>query len=880
MSAVDRILALRHPLRFPWVLWEVVTGRDSPQYWPLGRYTYRPVAALGFVFHSVASLGHARSCWSQALFASGALGFLFTMTRYSSRLLCCVLLWLGGVVTAQAPDLLYDKTRLLDLHFTFAQSNWWNQLLNSHQTSTPIKAALQVDGVTYTDVGIHMKGYSSSWVTTKKKPFNLVMDAFQPGQTLYGYKTINLNNAYLDPTFTREVLTYELMENYLPVPQTAFARVYLNGTYWGVYILVEQPNKDFLRRHYRDEDGHRFKGDPPSGPAVDASTFEYRGSAPSVNHPHYILKSPDQQAWTDLVDLTYKLNRSSSVNLRRNVGQVVNVDRALWYFATHTVIHNLDCYISGGRNFYCYIDPDTGLLNMIPWDANMAFGSFNGGLGAWSHSLLFNATASRRPLLSVLLGVGAWKQRYFAHVRTILDESYKWDAVMKTNNDRYQTMIDAAVRADPNRQYPYSYFRDNLTKNLDGRSGFGILPGMKTLVDQRRQYLLGDVQIKKPTPSVTAVRFPASVTTPGQPVWVTAKVTASAGVKKVTLHTTDLPHATFAISPMYDDGKHHDGLAGDGVYGGSFLAAEAFEEKRFYVRGTASNFTVQFHPRRPEYEPFVLRTVPSQPAGPLVINELLADNDQGDVDEKGENEDWVELLNTGSVAYDLSGHYLSDDIHEPKQWPFPAGTSIPAGGFLRIWCDNEPGDGPLHATFKLSDEGEELFLVDTDARGNKVLDGILFADQSSDRSFGSVPDASAEAFYVWTPSGGQPVTGSGLGQAVRFDLRRRANPSGMDLKTKSVPRVGRALDLEVEGGAPMATGVLGVSLGVTHIGLGVLGPLLLDPAVLVLAPLALDASGNGHLVTPALPANTLGLTVYAQALVGDFTNALAIRISQ
>ena len=78
----------------------------------------------------------------------------------------------------------------------------------------------------------------------------------------------------------------------------------------------------------------------------------------------------------------------------------------------------------------------------------------------------------------------------------------------------------------------------------------------------------------------------------------------------------------------------------------------------------------------------------------------------------------------------------------------------------------------------------------------------------------------------------------------------------------------------------MATGVLGVSRGVRHIGLGVLGPLLLDPAAMVLAPLALDASGNGHLVTPALPANALGLTVYAQALVGDFTNALAIRISQ
>ncbi|MEE2888426.1 MAG: lamin tail domain-containing protein, partial [Planctomycetota bacterium] len=531
------------------------------------------------------------------------------------------------------------------------------------------------------------------------------------------------------------------------------------------------------------------------------------------------------------------------------------------------------------RNFYFCIDRDSGLMNMIPWDCNMSFGGYHGGAGAWARELKFQVFNGRRPLVSVLWTVGSFRQRFYAHVRTILDESYKWDAVMKANNDRYQALIDAAVRADPYRQYPYSYFRDNLTKDVDSATQYGILPGMKTLVDRRRQYLLNDVQVKKPTPVITGVEFPSAVTVPGQAVWVRAKVTASTGVKQVTLHTADVPHATFAVGSMYDDGKHRDGLANDGVYGGSFPAAEAFEEKRFYVRGTANNFTQQFHPRHTENEPLILRTIPIASSGPIVINELLADNDQGDVDKKGENEDWVELINTGSVAYDLTGHYLSDDIHDRKQWPFPAGTSIPAGGFLRVWCDNEPADGPLHATFKLSDGGEEVFLVDTDARGNKVLDGVLFDEQSSDRSFGSVPDASVDAFYLWSPSGGAPVTGTGLGRAVRFDPRRKANPSGMDLKTNSVPRVAYVLDLQVVNGAPMSSGLLGVALGVWHIDLGVLGPLLLDPAAMVLVPVSLDAGGTGRVVTPPLPANTLGLTVYAQALVGDFSNALAIRIS-
>ena len=87
------------------------------------------------------------------------------------------------------------------------------------------------------------------------------------------------------------------------------------------------------------------------------------------------------------------------------------------------------------------------------------------------------------------------------------------------------------------------------------------------------------------------------------------------------------------------------------------------------------------------------------------------------------------------------------------------------------------------------------------------------------------------------------------------------------------------MNLRVERGPPRATGVLGVSIGARSFDLGALGPLMLDPAAMVLIPLALDAGGDGSVVTPPLSSSAVGWTVYAQALVGDFTNALAIRIS-
>lgn len=790
----------------------------------------------------------------------------------------CVALLIGTALSAQATDPLYDKSRLRDLHFTFAQSNWWAQLDASGNTRIPVRGDLRIDGKTYPGIGLHMKGNSSKYVPSRKKPFNLVMDAFNPGQELYGYSTVNLNNAYLDPTFTREVLTYELMSRYLPTPQTAFARIYFNGQYWGVYILAEQPNKDFLRRYYRDDEGDRFKGDPPGVPNVEQATFEYRGPTAATNKQHYILKSSDPVAWDRLFDLTDKLNRSAQANRRKNIEQVINVDRTLWYLAANNVMHNLDSYIGGARNYYCYIDPDTGLMNMIPWDVNMSFGSYLGGKTASLLDPFHKTTLSGRPLAKFLLGIGAFRQRYLAHIRTLLDESYAWDSLMKASNDRYQNMIDAAVQADPHPQFPYATFRGNLTQDVQDPT-FGVILAMKTLVDQRRAHLLKHPLINVPSAQISEVSYPNTAPAAGQAVWVRAKVTASTGVKKVTLHTSDRLHSTYAFQLMYDDGLHRDGAANDGVYGGFFLAASNFKTSYFYLRAIANNSSAKYYPRRTEFEPLSTRTLPTRPSGPVLINELLADNDNGDRDSQGEAEDWLELYNSSTTIYDLTGHYLTDDIEEPKKWPLPANTTIGPGAFLRIWCDNEPGDGPLHATFKLSDEGEEVFLIDTDARGNTALDGIVFGSQKSDRSYGNVPDGGPHTYYLWKPSGGAPITGTGTGKMVRFDQRRTGSPSGVDLESSSSPRVGRALDLRITGGTPNATGLLGISAGVLQVSLGTLGPLMLNPNAMVLVPVSLDSSGLGSVRTPALPPNTAGITVYLQALVGEFTNAMVVRVS-
>jgi hypothetical protein len=103
---------------------------------------------------------------------------------------------------------------------------------------------------------------------------------------------------------------------------------------------------------------------------------------------------------------------------------------------------------------------------------------------------------------------------------------------------------------------------------------------------------------------------------------------------------------------------------------------------------------------------------------PLVINEFMASNSSSNADPQGHYDDWIEIYNNGSVAIDIGGMYLTDDLDEPMMWRIPDNspndTTIGPYEYLLIWADKESEDGPLHVEFKLDGGGEEIGLFDTD----------------------------------------------------------------------------------------------------------------------------------------------------------------------
>ena len=92
----------------------------------------------------------------------------------------------------------------------------------------------------------------------------------------------------------------------------------------------------------------------------------------------------------------------------------------------------------------------------------------------------------------------------------------------------------------------------------------------------------------------------------------------------------------------------------------------------------------------------------------LIINEVMSSNSRY-MPFQGECYDLVELKNNSDHALNLSGYYLSDKRSEPQRYALPDITLQP-GEFMIIYCSGEPSLGNDHTSFKLSADGETLYL--------------------------------------------------------------------------------------------------------------------------------------------------------------------------
>lgn len=143
----------------------------------------------------------------------------------------------------------------------------------------------------------------------------------------------------------------------------------------------------------------------------------------------------------------------------------------------------------------------------------------------------------------------------------------------------------------------------------------------------------------------------------------------------------------------------------------------------------------------------------------VVINEYSSANISTIADNYGEFNDWVELYNAGSSSVNLSGYYMSDNVNNPTKWAFPSGTTIAAGGFLRVICSGRDVVSGIwyHTNYKMTQcKPEEVCFADA---SGAILDSMTLRRNQSNHSWGRTTDGGSTWSVFMTPTLGSTNTG-------------------------------------------------------------------------------------------------------------------------
>ena len=243
------------------------------------------------------------------------------------------------------------------------------------------------------------------------------------------------------------------------------------------------------------EQPYGFK--PPEGmtPRSQRDFTELMGLKTNESKPNY----------SGLFRFLDVLNNEPDATFPQEIEKVLDVDQVLRFLAVCTTAVHLDNYTGMfGHNYHLYeVD---GKFTVIPWDLNMAFGTFNSGLDRKGiiDFLIDEPTAvpvADRPLVSRLLSVPAYLETYHGYLSEIIDGPFSYE-VMEGKINELADMIRPYVKADTLKFFTTREFEINLREGVKPRKavpGMQLSIGLKAFMRERVKSI--DLQLDGMRPS-------------------------------------------------------------------------------------------------------------------------------------------------------------------------------------------------------------------------------------------------------------------------------------------------------------------------------------------------------------------------------------------
>lgn len=693
----------------------------------------------------------------------------------------------------------FDDTAVREIRIYFDDTNWYNTLLNGHNTTADpyFPCRFQYGTTVISKIGCRFKGNSSFRRNGIKKPFKLDFNEYDDNTNFLGLKKLNLNNFDLSPDFMREKLLHDLAGKYVAALRSVYVRLYVNDAFYGLYLGVEQPDKQMMQSRFGDdEDGNLYEAEEQLGGSAGTArpTLAYLGANASAYQNVYILKTNETaNDFSGLINFLDILNNTALSELPTKLEPVCDVEQWMYWMALNNLVVNLDSYLGVAAEYYLYERTSDRRFIHVQWDHNESFGITGDGTPRLTNPfttdpfyLPGNGTGTNaRPLLQRMWAVDAYKRLYLQALARFLREGFNPTA-MSARVTQLANLIRADVTADPNKAYTLAQFEANLNTQVTA-AGLSIY-GVNQFVTERYNYLrtylntqaqASDVRLNE----LVAVNSGAYKDAAGDSdPWVELHNLGPGPVTLTNFYLTDdtanptkwaVPSKTLAdgeflviwLDNETSEGETHANFRPAAAGGKLFLYSgatatdnvtyPALASGRGYVRlgnfGARWGTGVQLTPNAVNPATVSVPVQVSNGTGQLLVNEIMADNDSAyqDPDEAGAYEDWFEVYNPGTAAVDMSGMYITDNTNNPTKWKVPTGVTIPAGGRLVFMADSEAAQGSRHTSWSLSADGEVVAIYGTD--GTTLIDSYTFGPQQTDVAIGRTTDGAA-SWSIFKPA--------------------------------------------------------------------------------------------------------------------------------
>ncbi len=347
-----------------------------------------------------------------------------------------------------------------------------------------VTGSVTIGGRKFDNVGVRYKGNGTYGDASRslKRSFKIDLGRNGGGARFHGLKTINLHCGVTDPSKLREALGYALYRGAgVPAARTAFAEVTLSvpGKHdkelLGAYTLVEQVDRDFLRRHFGDGDGLLMKPER-------VREFDYLGEDWASYKPTY---APKREAAAEesrrVVEFCKLVSRGSDEEFRKRIGSYLDVDGFLRFLAVTALVVNPDNLFSLGHNYYLYLHPKTKKLHVIPWDMDRAFANF-GIFGSAEQQMdlsLIRPYVGSHRLVDRLMSMPGKREKYRAILKELAAGCFAKKSLLReiaTAEATVKELVAADAKATAARKE---------TGGPAGGYSFGYPPDLRTFAEKR-----------------------------------------------------------------------------------------------------------------------------------------------------------------------------------------------------------------------------------------------------------------------------------------------------------------------------------------------------------------------------------------------------------